>query len=369
MSRGGLIRAVVLLISLLVSGALLELGAWALVEMGAIKAPAPTHGGAGFWDSDHEVFGVWHRPRVSFRHVGPCFDATYETNSVGARDVERRAWSAGRRVIVLGDSVVEGWGLPAAKRLTNLLEAKTGVEHLNLGMSHFGPWQEYLAYREIGKGFSHTAVLVLILPANDFFDLDPELAAQAPWYQYRHRPYLVGTYPDYRSRYFKESLPARTLRRYSYAYNAIGRAWAGNGDHLWERLALADPVLIHSFFYDFTEGQFDRLRYALQKIVAEAEGRRVAVGLVPTYRDLVRYLESGESPLSRRLADLAEKSSFLSVDLLALMHDARPDWERYYFECDQHWNALGNEVAARYLREALSSYFYDRGAPPETGTR
>ena len=74
-------------------------------------------------------------------HQKRCFKATYSTNSVGARDVERSPAAARPRAVVLGDSFLEGWGLPAAERLSNLLEESTGVEHLNFAMSLFRrPW-------------------------------------------------------------------------------------------------------------------------------------------------------------------------------------------------------------------------------------
>lgn len=362
--RRWIIPGLAFLVSLALAAALLELGTFALAKLGVLSVPAPTYGGAGFWDGDHGTFGVWHRPHASWRHQTACFDVTYETNAVGARDVERRPESKDPRVLVLGDSFVEGWGLPVSERLSNRLENATGIEHLNFGMAHFGPWQEYLSYREMGKKFSHTAVLVVVLPVNDFFDLDPELSRAAPWYEYRHRPYLVGSYPEYRSAFFREPLPARLGRRYLYSYNAFRQAFERRSDRQPEPPGPADPLLVHSFFYDFTDSQFDRLRYSLEKIVEEAERRPVAVCLVPSYRDLVRYLESGESPLSRRLKELAGGGSFRVVDLLPFMHDSRPDWESYYFACDYHWNALGNAVAAERLREELQGYVYEATGRP-----
>ena len=79
------------------------------------------------------AFGAWHRPNGHFIHKSGCYSVEYDTNSYGARDVERSVHSSAPRVIALGDSMIEGMGQPADKRLTNILEKETGREYLNFG--------------------------------------------------------------------------------------------------------------------------------------------------------------------------------------------------------------------------------------------
>jgi hypothetical protein len=69
---------------------------------------------------------VWHRPNGHFVHKGGCYTVEYDTNSYGARDVERSVHSSAPRTIVLGDSFIEGLGTSADVRLTNILERDTG---------------------------------------------------------------------------------------------------------------------------------------------------------------------------------------------------------------------------------------------------
>ncbi len=87
--------------------------------------------------------------------------------------------------MVLGDSFLEGWGLPVADRLSNLLEEATGVPHLNFAAAHFGPYQQLLVYEELASQFDHNAVLASVLPTNDFIDLDLEAARELEDYEYR----------------------------------------------------------------------------------------------------------------------------------------------------------------------------------------
>ena len=248
------------------------------------------------------------------------------------------------------------------KRLSDLLEQATGREHLNFGMSHFGPYQNYLVYRELAKSYEHDSVLASVFPLNDFADLDYELAVESPPHEFHYRPYLVGEGPDYRRIDHFESRVRQLLRRHSYAYNAAAHAiysWRRRGKPDLRPPSKDASGLVHSYFYDFTERQFDLLRHSLELLVAEAEGKRVAVLLIPAHRDLVRYHQSGESPLQQRLGELAAQRGFRLVNLLPAMHDYTPHWDEFHLSCDFHWNDFGHAVAARIVERELVGVFYE----------
>lgn len=345
-----------------VSLGLLEIGVRALAGLGLMPAVRRITGDDQFWDGHHPVCGVWHHNSVTAHHHSPCFDVTYSTNSVGARDVERAVSSSKKRVIVLGDSYLEGWGLPTEQRLSNLLENRTGIEHINLAMSHFGPYQEYLVYSTLGKRYSHQGVLVGIFPFNDFYDLDYAVGRRSPGYLYAYRPYLVGAYPAYQRVDYRESDLAHFLRHHIYSYDAVSLAWGsigGRGEGFDAPAAMKNAQgLVHSFYYDYAPSQYDLLRYCLEEIVAAAEGRPVAVVLVPAPSDFLRYAQSGDAPLSRALFELGAARGFQLVDLLPPMATRDPNWEEYNFTCDFHWNAKGNSTAADILEERLSGILY-----------
>jgi acetyltransferase AlgX (SGNH hydrolase-like protein) len=337
-----------------VTAALLEGAVAALVELGWLRTPRPPYRGGVFWEGDDPRFGAWHRPSTRFRHRTACFDAVYESNAVGARDRDRQRDSAARRVVVLGDSFAEGWGLPAEQRISNLLEAATGVEHLNFAMAHFGPYQEYLSYRDLARSYRHDAVLLAILPINDFFDLDYDMARVAGWYHYRYRPYLLGTYPNYRTFFWREPALRRWARRYTYTFQAVQEAMPvrPRGDP-----PPPDPDLVGSNYYEFTDRQLDLLRFSIESLVREARPHPVVVLLLPSYADLVRHLESGPNPLAPRLeAALAGQARV--VDLLPPLYQHTPDWQDYYFTCDYHWTALANRVAAEHVARELQGSLY-----------
>lgn len=135
----------------------------------------PTSRVPQYWASIDPVVGVWRYPNATFVQKERCYDVTYRSNSAGARDPERQLRSAAsRRFAVLGDSFIEGYGLAAEDRVTNLLEARTGVEFLNFATSGgFGTIQEWLLYTSRVEQYDHTDILLFILPANDFEDNDP----------------------------------------------------------------------------------------------------------------------------------------------------------------------------------------------------
>ena len=109
-------------------------------------------------------FGVWRYPNRGARQRTPCFNVTYTSNSYGARDIERtRDAPDGRRVVVLGDSFVEGIGSSFDERMTTLIEQDSGIELLNFGMGGFGPIQEWLLYKELASAFDHSEVYLFIL--------------------------------------------------------------------------------------------------------------------------------------------------------------------------------------------------------------
>ena len=349
-------RTLALLAAVLAIPLAFELGFAIAVETGWVRTPRPSRSGSGFWKGQYPVFGVWHAPDAVRQHTSRCFRVEYRTNSVGARDVERSRTSTRPRVVVLGDSFLEGWGVDESRRLSNRLETATGVEHLNFAMAHFGPYQSYLVYRELARQFDHDAVIVSVVPASDFRDIDYEAAQELGWYEFRYRPYLVGEAPRRRHVDHREPGWRRWLRRHSYAFNALQRV-------LRNRALRATPPP-QSYFYDFSQRQVRLLEAILERIVVAADGKPILVLLIPTAADLNRYLKSGESDhLSARMAAFAARHDVQLVNLLPSMAADLRRAQGYFHDCDIHWNALGNAVATETLLRRLRPDFYsfDRG--------
>ncbi len=345
---------------------LLESLLFASIRIGLLDVRTPSfslsNARSRFWIDVDPVVGVWHAPGSSYHHIDSCFDLHYRANAYGARDRERSIHSDEPRIVVLGDSFVEGWGVARGNRFTDRLERRTGIEHLNFGTAGtFGPTQYYLLYQSRAAAFDHDAVLVGLYPANDFTDDDLEYG-QA-YFAHRYRPYLWGDYPDYELFYFRPNLAEgtralagmkllrNTLRECSSIYNTISYAKTLTKlQRAVRRTGRSGRSASMSRYYTFSDEEFSRMRYAIEQIVEQAGTRPITLFTVPGARDLRRY-DGKTTPLAERLGDLCESIGVTYVDLLDCMSRRQTDHDALFLECDGHWNALGHALAADCLQQ------------------
>lgn len=350
------------LAALIFTAVLLELGTCAAVRSGLLVSPAPSYGHTGVWWGDQPQLGVWHRPYARGRMGGACYSTIYRINSVGARDVERVRHTKRPRVVVLGDSFLEGWGLPEQARLSNLLQRETGIPHLNFAMAHFSPYQMLLAYRLLASSYDHDAVLVSVLPTNDIADSDLDLGRRIRGYEYRYRPYLIKG-PDGWKRFdYREPRLRRWLRMNTYTFGAFRRAfYALTPD---EGLGLAPPPgnKPFSFFYEFKESEVVQIEEVLRRLANAARPRPLAVLLIPTLPDLQRYAIDGDPPFTAHLRAAAQRDGWHLVDLMPAMAGYTRRWANYFLPCDYHWSRFGNRVAADLVRRDLDGLVYGPGS-------
>lgn len=115
-----------------------------------------------------------YRPFVQYRDIQGGIEIA--TNSLGWKDTERRTVArsfSGLRVVLLGDSFVEGLGLPAADtiaaRLEPALRRQTGrsVEVLNGGRVSYSPLVEYQRLRRFFAAGYRTDVVVVMPDLSD----------------------------------------------------------------------------------------------------------------------------------------------------------------------------------------------------------
>lgn len=323
--------------------------------------PAPTTERPLFWDDISRQFGVWHHSNDSFRHITSCYDVNYHTNSYGARDTERSEHRNGRRVIVLGDSFVEGLGVKQEERLTDLLESWTQIEHLNFGTSgDLGSIQEWLLYRGLASRFDHTDIFIFLLPGNDFLDNNPRYFPPT-----RYRPYLQKI-PQGFDIYYPTSFAERRLQNYSYLRRLVNNVT--NNIYLLNVLKQKLVILFgrtrprhippHN---DFEPEDEVILLYTYKQIENIGGGKKIYIFIIPTLRDLVAYGRSGYNfkilQLGDRLVD--ESQGIIVFDLLPVFvsyaNKNSIEYGTFFNSCDGHWTALGNRVAA----EAVMHYVYD----------
>ncbi len=366
-----------LIVSAVFSALIFELGSYILVKTSRLPIYNPSHSVEfltyGFYMDINQNFGVWHPPNSKFRHKTACFDVVYESNSVGARDIERTRDANTNRVIVLGDSFIEGLGVEKEERLTGLLEEKSKAEHLNFATAgNFGTTQYFLLYQNLAQQFEHDRLLIGILPVNDFRD-DSYEYAQLVGDGSRYRPYWRGEYPNYELFYPVGSSVDRDfnlknmtkafLREFTYTYGAV-RYMKNVLVHKYaiykaqQRQAESppkpqehDPLSIYSGYYDFSPEEWNRMRYSLERLRQASGTRKMAIALLPSLPDLERYIPEEPTPLYLKLKEWGDPHEVTVVDLLPEMyrHTDEENRRRYFHDCDAHWSPFGSSVAAQYL--------------------
>ncbi len=315
-----------------------------------------------FHSDINKDFGVWHKPNSSYQHQKTCFNVKYTSNQFGARDQERKIATTNERVVVLGDSFIEGFGVEKEFRLTDLLESSTGIEHLNFGTSgNFGTIQQSILYKSLAIRFKHNYVLIGFLPNNDFKDDDLSFGMRV--YSKRYRPYYKGSYPNYKVIYFKSDFNSTTsithslkayLRNYTFSYNVASYF---KRLFIYKRQQGAEN---YSGYFDYTPEELLRTRYSIKSIVdtANSHNKKVFLFTIPVKNDFTRAGNENEAPpLYLDFKKMSKEIGFEYIDLLPYMMNEIDEEKSFFHTCDGHWNAYGNKVASKILLNKLP--FYD----------
>jgi hypothetical protein len=302
------------------------------------------------------AFGAWHRPNGHFVHKSGCYSVVYDTNSYGARDVERSVHSSAPRVIALGDSMIEGVGQPVDKRLTNILERDTGREYLNFASSSFGPLQYALMYKTMASKFDHDLVLVGVVPDNDFHDMDFAYR-KAYGRNGEYRPFYADDLSVFYSGHFDPNAGAgfwdhveAFLRAYLASYHV---GLFVNSRLYWWRLS---P---YSGYHDYNSVDIARLEKSLGDIksTADAHGAKVAVVLIPHAIDFQRVHNTGTNPLGPLVEKWGAEHGVAVKDLLPEMDAASGGDFLTYSLCDGHWSERGNTAVAQILEPWIQQVY------------
>ena len=296
---------------------------------------------------------------------------TYKTNSYGAIDIERD-FNGKNRTIVIGDSIVEGYGLEQEDRISNILERKLNIPHLNFGTSgHFGTTQYNLLYSNLASKFEHSKVIVFITVANDFEDDSYSFGKKI--HKDRYRPYFVKTKKNYKLIYsnslknysFVEKLK-NYLSNFTYTYHLLRYIKSSvttkkiqlvNKDIITE----IDEVKIikekkdrYSFYNVFKPDGLHLMKFNILSIKEKADGNnaKLFIVLVPAKPDIDIYFENNKKypKLTKQLKKFTDQNNIGFVDILTSLSIKQNDTEDLFFTCDGHPNKLANMEIANILQ-------------------
>jgi lysophospholipase L1-like esterase len=299
---------------------LLDRAGWLPGETPAPFAKGPYHGS----------FRLSSNPRL-FVELDP---KDPEVNADGFRDrdypIER---TGARRLVVLGDSVAFGFGLPREESfpevLEQLLDAAPGAdppdEVLNLGVGGYNTLQEVEFYEVVGRKYAPDRI-VLAFVLNDCFPSD-WMARRGP------RPAA-----------FAGAAAAAPLWRHSrLATLVVDRVFRSRDFATRRRIldACAQPEL-----WRIVADGFARLAG-----IQERDGTPVLVVIVPMLVDFDHY---PFADLHRRVRAEAERNGLSTLDLLdAFSRHAASDL-RLSPRDPAHPNALGHRIVAEALQRHLT---------------
>jgi hypothetical protein len=340
---------------------------------------APPAGDRDFWAYD-ALLGWRHRPNQSGMHVHRDFAVRVSINRKGLRDSEYpyERVPGKRRMLLLGDSFAWGYGVPQDRSLGELVEARRpDWEIINAGVSGYGTDQQLLWLQHEGHRYRPDVILLLLHP-NDFLDNHSYSR-----YGYRKPLFVVEgerlalTHVPVERR-DDEARLERWLHLNSYVYPRLlelpdlaeetvegwlapaveplplgpdreppvrGAEASGIGPEAAAEAPPETPKRPRKPRHLTRESEHMRVSHFLLRdlaVQAERLGAQLVVASVP----MVPHLRE-------HLAEI--------LDEIAVPHGpldrvfAEPDWRKYYFPHDPHWNEWGHRVAADALEDFLEA--------------
>jgi len=369
-----------------------ELLCFFLLKFNMVNAPKPLHTRLcmfegwssperAYWGDYNNDFGSWRLPNDK-KEILFCHGDTVKmkTNSFGMRDSERSLMNENpkkKRVVMMGDSFLEGYMVNDTSRCSNLLEKQTGVEHLNFGIKGTSVISYYLKYKHLAKRFEHDVVMVSLLIANDFEDFDATKKTGLLKYPI-YRPYWdfstsspslkyslanisqsllandnyknpIRTYYTvdslYHSLSFKEKIGAE-IDLNSYLFNCI--------------MGLATQFAVpktptNSFAKEAYSKRWGVFAHSLEQLALEAKGKKVIVYTVPIANDLRAYQKAKKDDVSPQIEAICRKYNITYINTLPYFYKAGEEtWDKLYEPCDGHWTPEGEKFLATILLNNLA---------------
>ncbi len=354
-------------IQILVFFVFLELGLMIFVYLDFIRIGKPSYNFKTvehFWNDSDPAFGAWRKPYHEYLHISSCFNVNYKANSIGARDKERKLHSSQNRVIVIGDSYAEGWGVETNERFSEQLENMCQLEFINMGMSNFGPTQQYLLYKHKAKQYDHNSILWTLFPENDV--IDDDLSYWTSIHTNQYRAFWEGEYPNYKLIYgpdtFKEGIqgPSKSfngwkglLKNFTYTYHLLKYLRL---KYIQYTILPRESHLGHSGYFKIDTQQWNRMKHSIEKLLTESQGKKINIVTIPSKYDILKNREEKFAiPLRDSLEKLSKQLGFSYYDLLKEFDkDTSGIESKLYFDCDDHWNAIGHQWAAKKLDSVFS---------------
>lgn len=288
----------------------------------------------------HPQYGWFQKPTTEAVINHQHFSIRVQTNSHGLRDKEyTQERSNKKRMLVLGDSFVWGYGVEHEQRFTEIIENRNpDWEIINAGISGYGTDQEYLYYVREGYTFKPD-VVVLLLYYNDF-----ENNYEPVQYGY-HKPYFTL---DQHLNLVRHNDPVPVSSLIQKARREID-----TNTYLLARLVnLYDTLFVYvcgifgkevniQVGFSHVVESLPVTNILLKNLANEVEANhsRFVLLAVPARKIFTNNLD---------IFTREENMDYLNLDIAFTGHE-----EKYQIPGDDHWNAKGHQYAADVIERFL----------------
>ena len=330
------------------------------------------------------LLGWRNKPGVSIELVTPEYRTILHRNASGLRGSDRQYSKPQNvsRIIVLGDSFVDGYTVRTEDRLTEVLEASLGgqFEVINLGVSGYSTDQELLMLEQEGWKYQPD-VVVLAFYFNDVWGnassyLGNNVNTKKPFF-------ARDASGELRLSNVPVPYPAVSLHERMELYDLIRTVVKGNHwlHQLATKVGLAYDarhssgkaagvagywaLLLDDEFkvYETTESPDVKKEWAItqallrrMKLETEQRGVPLVVFYVPTRVELSpeewrnTHLPPAYDPgeVARRLAGICKAEGLPYIDPSDRFKESAITM---YYANDPHWNAAGHHLAGQMLAE------------------
>ena len=268
------------------------------------------------WRVENTNWGSWYKPNYKDKHSTKCFSVIYESNNIGARDVNDYFKNdKDKSLILLGDSMAEGFAANIEDTFAKKLEAKLNKKVLNFGSAaHFGPLQVKILYDEMAKFYNHDEIILFLNLNDDFVDNNWNFW-NTKIRRLRHRPYFIKNdknefeifYPTQNMSNFKKKLyefyffnVQGFLTKYTYTANTLKTVNSVLGKYRVRQINKDKHIKekpnfdnTHSYFID-DKLSINGTLFSLEEFFKISKDIKKTVVLIPQVDDLAR-IESGET--------------------------------------------------------------------------
>ncbi len=317
------------------------------------------------------VTGRAHVPNATYKFMNCEGDSIrWVFNSAGANDRQRSINNTNptkKRISIVGDSFLEGYMVDNVDRCSNILEQRTGLEHLNFAVNSSSPLNYYLTYKSISKAYGADVVIIGFLPANDFEVYNgkqPYTLVDWPIYV----PYWQGVYPNYTLRYSLANV-SQSINYGNHTQTSLLRVV----DSVYATLPLSGKLkadlLAHSSVFRllgemntknykagqstkyelFSDSDWNYVNYSLTKLIEEAKGKKVIILSIPTLWDLKALKKGKNNRIDPLLAKFCRQKGVDFIPLAPSFLNYKGNPEQLYVPCDGHWSVKGESYAANVL--------------------